>query len=213
MFKYCLLISLITCLYINASGQRYFEGTIDYQFTFESKQINNPEKILPQVLGEGSVLFFKEGNYKHEYKGGILEYTLYNRQDNKVYHKKRNNDTLYWVDCSKRHDGILDTQFTPRADRILAIQCDRMIIRFKDNSEVHYYNQDSIRIDPQWFESFKLNDQYLIDRRERSINLKSEQIYPQFTLIETAIAINRRSIPIEKFRLPQNVVLVEERNE
>src|SRR5690348_6056053 len=97
LFVVVITIWSLTCI---SQSKSYFEGTITYQFTFKADKIPNPNDALTPYLGKGSTLFFKEGNYRHEYDGGLFEYDIYNKQDNKLYLKKRNNDTLYWTDCS-----------------------------------------------------------------------------------------------------------------
>ncbi|HET9826284.1 MAG TPA: hypothetical protein VFP87_13180 [Chitinophagaceae bacterium] len=205
-----LAIMSVCSLATLSQTKTYFEGTITYKFSFEAKEIPDPGKSLTPYFGEGSTLFFKEGNYRHEYHGGLIEYDVYNKKDNKMYLKKRNNDTLYWRDCSLREDSIKNLLFDPKADTVMGITCDRLLIQYRGNSEIHYYNSDSIRINPIWFENFKLNDEYLIDRKEKSIFLKSVTLFDHFTLIETAIKINSEPISIDKFKLPVNAILAAE---
>ncbi len=207
--KYFLLVIIMLAGLIG-EGQRYFEGEINYKFDFKSDKIKEPGKLLIPVIGVGSILYFKEGNYRHEFEGGTMEFDIYNREENKMYQKKRNNDTIYWTDCSKANNNILDSVFSPKTDTVLGIICDRFAIQYKEASEVHYYNSDSIYINPEWFKNFKLNDEYFIDLREKSIYLKNEYSLGYFKLIETATKIIRQIIDIEKFRIPKNSILIQQ---
>jgi hypothetical protein len=205
-----LTLVMIINLYTFGQAQKYFEGKIIYKFSFKADKVPFPDKLLNTVFGYGSTLYFKEGNYRHEYEGGLLEFDLYIKADNKFYQKKRNNDTIFWSDCSIAKDKIQNLLFSSKGDTILGVICDRLLIQYKDNSEIHYYNSDSIRINPAWFENFKLNDEYLIDRKEKSIYLKNEQSFANFILIESATKISAEAIDVEKFKLPANLILIQQ---
>ena len=209
MIKNCFLLLIISLSGLVAKGQHYFEGKIRYKFDFASPLIKEPGTMLEPLMGRGSTLYFKEGNYRHEYEGGILEFDMYIQKENKFYQKKRNNDTVYWKDCSVADNRILDSSFLAKTDTVLGIVCDRFEIKYKEGSEVHYFNSDSVHINPKWFKNYKLNDEYLIDLREQSIYLKSEQNFEYFKIIETATQINRQTISFDKFRISENVILTE----
>ena len=206
IFAFTLFIT-IGCV---GQSQKFFEGEIIYKFDFKSDRVKDPSKLLTPIIGVGSTLYFKEGNYRHDYEGGIMEFDIYNREDNKMYEKKRNNDTIYWSDCGIVSNNILDTLFKSKTDTVMGIICDQFAVRYKKGSEVHYYNSDSIRINSEWFKDFKLNDEYLIDLKEKSIYLKSKNFFDFFELIETATKISRQTIDIEKFKIPKNSILVQE---
>ena len=208
MAKKIFFWSIFILTSLTAISQSYFEGEITYKFTFKSEQLKDPNILLTPIFGNGSTLYFKEGNYRHEYESGTMEFDLYNKSDNKMYQKKRNNDTIYWVDCGNGANTIQDTLFYSKTDTILGIICDRLTLQYKEESEIHYYNSDSICINPDWFKNYKLNDEYLIDRKEKSIYLKSEHLFKYFTLIETATKISREKIDIEKFKIPKNSILL-----
>lgn len=205
-----LIIALLLNCNLNTYSQsnKFFEGTISYRYSFKDAKIPNPEKVLTPYIGLGSTLYFKEGNYRHEYDGGMLEYDLYNRTDNKFYFKKRNSDTLFYNDCSVRGDSILNFVYTPKADTVMNIVCDRLAIEYRDKTEIHYYNSDSISIDPEWFKNFKMDDEYLIDKKEKSIFLKSENDLEYFTVISAAEKVSVSRVDMNKFTIPSNVILV-----
>lgn len=201
------ILIIVSGLTAAGQGQKYFEGEITYQFTFKADRVPDAAKLLSPYLGEGSILYFKEGNYRHEFIGGLLEFDLYNKEANKIYLKKRNNDTIFWTDCGLRGDTIQKFSYSPKTDTIIGIVCDRLVIQYKGKSETHFYNSDSARINPAWFENFKLNDEYLVDKKEQSIYLKGEHSFERFTLIETATKLSAENVNDEKFKLPANAIL------
>ena len=202
---------LFTCNLKGISqSNKYFEGTISYRYSFKDTKIPNAEKVLTPYIGQGSILYFKEGNYRHEYDGSLLEYDLYNTNDNKFYYKKRNNDTLFYTDCSTRGDSILNFVYTPKAETVMNITCDRLVIEYKGKTETHFYNSDLISINPEWFKNFLRDDEYLIDKKEKSIFLKSENTFEYFTVMSTAEKINVIKLDLNKFQIPSTAILMKD---
>jgi len=208
LLVFCVLATY-TC---GAQNKSYFEGQIFYKFEVASKI---PRKVdtsrLMKIIGTGMTLFFKEGNYFHQYAGGIFEFDLYRKADNKVYLKKRNNDTIYWHDCGLEGKKAERFLFTEKKANVLGIDCDELIIQYNDKTETHLYNADSISTNPEWFKRFTLNDEHLIDEKEKSIYLKNKIESLYFTTIETAIKITREHIDDKIFVLPPGAILVQDK--
>jgi len=198
-----LLVSVVT------NAQNYFEGKIVYEHKFKAKVSNINLQVLKNYLGNGSTLLFKQGNYYHKYNGGQYEFDLYIRTDNKAYLKKRNNDTIFWSDCTRPGDEILDFKFIPKKEKILGITCNQLVIKYKGRSEVHYYNSDSVLTNPEWFKDFERNGQNRIDEKEKSIFLKNESEFEKFIMISSAIKISREPIDEKIFTIPASAILVE----
>ncbi|HTH54770.1 MAG TPA: hypothetical protein VL728_01910 [Cyclobacteriaceae bacterium] len=202
------LIMIAPCL---CQAQNYFEGKIIYQYEIKTKASNIDIKKLKDVLGSGSTLFFKEGNYYFLHVHGAYEYEFYNQRENKFYSKKRNNDTIYWRDCSKPGKAITDLEFTPKKEKVSEILCDQLKIRYKGYVDIHYFNADTILLNPFWFTDFKLNGENVINEKEKAIYLKKESEYARFTLISTAVKINREVVADKMFVLPTGAILVEKK--
>jgi hypothetical protein len=206
------VILLFAFIPLSLFGQRYFEGSIHYVYTVKvkSKKINSER--MQQALGNGSVLIFKDGNFRHNYDGGAFEFDLYTKADNRLYMKKRSNDTIYWYDCSKGGGkSIKNLKVSAQKKNLLGTLCDQLSIQYSDHSVVEYYNADSILIDPQWFVEFKRNDQYKVDAIERSIFLRSEINYPVVNVISEAIKVQRKTVSINVFEIPGGAILVEKK--
>ncbi|MEO8854525.1 MAG: hypothetical protein ABI359_12150 [Ginsengibacter sp.] len=210
MNKISIVIGGFLLMTLNSIGQsqKNFEGEIIYQFDFISKMPKVDSKMIKNIVGSGSTLSFKQGNYRHDYDGGIVEFDIYNKEDNKAYFKKRNNDTIYWSDCSLPGNKIKNFKFASKKETILGIDCDQLIIEYEKKSEIHYYNSDSIITNPAWFKNFKTNGENLIDEKEKSIFLKSESDFDGFTMISIADKISRHKIDEKIFKIPANSILV-----
>jgi hypothetical protein len=187
--------------------QKYFEGKIYYRHSFKPKLVNSNINMPKRLFGSGSKLSFKEGNYRHDYRGGIFEFDIYNKTDNKLYLKKRDNETIYWIDCSLAGKKIKNSKIFPKTENVMGIDCDQIIIEYEKEVSVQYYNSDFIAIDPLWFNDFKLNGQNLIDEKVKSIFLKAENEFSDFFMIATATKINRRKIDERIFKISANSIL------
>jgi len=201
---------LVVVLHCTVNSQNYFEGRIAYTLEFKLKNPNLNPDMLKAYLGSGLTLLFKEGNYFNRFDGGIYEFQMYNKEDNRSYMKKRDSDTIYWSDCSLPGDKIQELKITGKKATVLGIECDQILVRYKEKSEVHYYNADSTPINPAWFKRFRKDEQYLVDEKEKSIDLKSDIEYDQFTVIQTAIKMTREPVDDKIFKLPANAILVKQ---
>jgi hypothetical protein len=204
------IFALLLMLLCNAQGQKanYFEGIVKYQFNLISKTSELDSTTLKQFFGTGSTLAFKQGNYYHSYDGGVLEFDFYKKSDNKMYFKKRGNDTIFWVNCGVQGDKISKFEFTAKKKKVMGIGCDELIIHYPDKIVSHYYNENSMGINPAWFKNYTMDGENLIEEKERAIYLKSKVEYGAFTVIETAIKVSRKKVSDNIFELPVNAILM-----
>jgi len=191
------------------SETNYFEGWIKYKNDIVLKNRNIDSLKLKEFVGDGSTLYFKEGNYLHTYEGGPMMKDLYKKEDNKAYFKLNNSDTTFWVDCKKPGDEILKISFTPKKEKILGIDCDELVIYYKDKISTDYYNDDKFGINPDWFKNFIMDGQDQIDQKEKAICLKHKTEYSGFIIIETAISYSKEKIKEEIFKISPKEILVE----
>jgi hypothetical protein len=187
----------------------YFEGKIHYEYEVKSKSRRVNLAKLQQIVGKGSTLLFKEGNFRHDYDGGMTEFDMYRRSDNRYYIKKWNNDTIHWYDCSKGGKSIIDLKVITQKKKVLGMQCDELTVKYSDLTRVEYYNSDSISVDPEWFSEFKRDDQHKIDAIQKSIFLRSESDFPLFTIISHASRIERQTVRQDAFEIPRNSILMQ----
>jgi hypothetical protein len=203
-----LLLAFVTTF---AFGQNYFEGKVQYKYNVKTKSKKVDLARVRKALGNGSTLSFKEGNFRHDYDGGVVEFDMYRKSDNRQYMKKRGNDTIYWRDCSSGGATIKEMKPIAKKKKILRIKCNRVSIKYSEYSKVEYYNSDSLSIDPDWFTAFKRDDQYRVDALERSIYLRSETAYPLITFISQATKVQHQAVMMDVFEIPGNAVLVQQK--
>jgi hypothetical protein len=207
--NYILAILMIAISCTNAQTKKYFEGKITYKFSLVSKNEKIDTNYLKNIFGNGSTLIFKQGNYYHKFEGGLMEFDIYKKEDNKYYLKKRGNDTLFWYDCGSAGDKIEKFLFSAKKENILGVTCDELIIQYNDKTESHYYNPDSISINPDWFKRFTLDGENIIDEKEKSIYLKRKVENSYFLLTETATKVRRERIDDKIFEISPTAILSE----
>lgn len=190
--------------------QGYFEGRIWYMNEVSTKSSRIDMKKLQNLVGRGSILTFKSGNFRHDYDGGEIEFDLYRQAENRFYVKERGNDTIFWYDCSRGGKQIKDIKRVPATEtKVLNIICEQLNVIYPNYSKVEYYNSDSISVNPEWFAEFKRDDQYKIDAIEKSIFLRSHLDYPAFSIVSTATAIEREPVGNDSFQIPESAILVQ----
>jgi hypothetical protein len=130
------ILILFVSASFSASAQVYFEGSIQYAYEFKIKSRKVDPTRLVKLLGNGSTLLFKDGNFRHNHDGGDMEFNIYNRRENKMYEKKRDNDTIYWYDCSAGGKPIKELKRSTEKKVILGISCNQLIIRYAEYKKV-----------------------------------------------------------------------------
>jgi hypothetical protein len=205
--KSFVILILLALASWSAAAQKYFEGKIQYTLQITPKSRNIDLKRLKQLIGNGSTLLFNDGNFRHDHDGGDTEFTIYNRRDNKLYEKKRGNDTIYWYDCGASRKPIKELKQSALKKTVLGIECSELIVQYPDYKKSEYYNSDSIKLDPQWFAQYKRDDQYKIDAIEKSISLRSDYNFLAMTIISEAKSISWEKIDLKVFEIPSNAIL------
>ncbi|RAV97710.1 hypothetical protein [Pseudochryseolinea flava] len=189
-------------------GQVFFEGKILYTFEVKSKSLDVDVNDLQTTVGNGSTLYFKDGNLRRDYDGSSTEFEMYRSKENRLYVKKRTNDTIFWYDCSLEGiESIKDLQISKQKEKVLGVSCHKLKIRYTDYYTTEYYNSDSIVIDPLWFANFKRDDHYKIAAIEKSLFLRSDTEFPMFTVVIRATRVDHVTLSDDVFKIPSNAIV------
>lgn len=192
---------------LSARAQGYFEGEIEYRYQFQLKSPSVDSTRFRALFGYGSTMVFKDGNFRHDYDGGAAEFNIYNRRDNRLYERRRGNDTIYWYDCSTGGNRAQEIKLSSDQKTVLGISCNGLIVQYPKYRKTEYYNSDSIKVDASWFSKYKRDDQDKVDAIEKSISLRIEYDFPKYLVISEATRINRQSIDLKVFEIPANAIL------
>ena len=205
------LLVILSLAFQNAPSEpNYFEGWIKYKHDIVLKNRNLDSLALKEFVGEGSTLFFKEGNYLHKFEGGFFIQACYRKDDNKQFFKKDMSDTSYWVDCGKAGDAILRLSLIPNKEKIIGVDCDELSIYYEDKIIKDYYNSELFGINPDWFKNYKLDGQNQIDEKEKAVCLMRKTEYADFIVIERAVSFSKEKVDEKIFKQSPNEILVQQ---
>ena len=207
------LVLIIACSSISKKNNPiYFEGKIEYKTSFISKVDNLDTSILHKLLGYTSTFYIKEGNYKQIYDMADLLEETHLKDDNKVFMKKNNTDTLFWYDCSKAGGKILKYEINQNKEMVLGIECNELITYYDNNKiESFYYNSDTLKVNPEWYKNFNYLNKNFTTEKMGSLFLKCKIEYPQCIAIITASSIYPQKLDNQFFQIPNNSILIEQR--
>jgi hypothetical protein len=212
-----LLIIVLFCLNTSchteysARPKKYFEGKVVYQVFIQPKQPGIDTATLRSLVGHSSVFYFKEGNYKQLYDTWGMKEELYLKAENRSYFKLEGNDTLYWRSMAEAPKKITSSEINRKKGTVLNIICDELVVNYPDETRRFYYNSDTLSIDPVWLGKYAFSDKNFTSEKMRSLFLKCELDYPEFTVSITAVSIEPGKLDDAMFRLPPNAVLKEKK--
>lgn len=205
-------LSLILILNFSAFSQKYFEGMVEYETSFQSFNSGVPENELKVRFGSKVRFFQKNGDYIREYiddAGYSLRKYIYRNDSNFLYELDIfNPDTIYYSSASEK---LFDNyQITKGAnDTILNCICTSNVITsgFFDkaiNDSMHfkseYYFCNQMPVNPDYFKNIYL--WYDVIKNQKSIALKfTEEIVGFFKITYTAIKIDYTPLVNETFEI------------
>lgn len=126
--------------------QPYFEGTLTYHVSVQSKFDNLSERDAEKVLATGGTqtVDCKNGNYR-QVNPYVEQITI--AKDKKTYVKFPKLDTLYYVDFSTDTSGLLGIQKTDSVFMVAGYSCKAITVRTANYTHRYYYT-DKLRNNP-----------------------------------------------------------------
>jgi hypothetical protein len=206
-----LVVLLFACNLTPAkSDYPYFEGKISYEYDFIIRDTTRKTQFFKTLYPTKSVLTFKDGNSIEEYEGGESIYDLYIVNQNKLYTRRNQSDTLYWFDCGNPGEEILSMKVHSNNENILGIKCDELSITYKNKTVTYWYNQDTLKINPDWFKRLTYTNRNITSKKLGAVCLKVKVEYPDYILMQTVNSISTEKINSNIFTVPANAVLVKD---
>ena len=169
---------LINIILTPCFGQQ-FEGKLTYQNSYKSKSETSSE-YLSQFFGNTHTYQIKNGNYKLESDGKLLQWQIYIMQENKLFTKLAAGEKLAIKDLSKEFDVVKNVKVNRQSAVILNHTCDEFIVRCK-NSTQKYYIDSSLNVNPEVFKTSTFNHRFSF--------LSKNQIFPLKMIIEDETSI------------------------
>jgi hypothetical protein len=200
--KRILLFVLITFSTSTVFGQT-FEGKITYANTFKSQNPQMTDQQLQSMMGETQEYFIKNGDYKNETNGTLMQWQLYVNSENKLFTKMTNSEIVFWNDGLVNSDSILNVKLNKNVINILGYDCDELIFTCESGIQKYYFNS-ALKVNVSLFENHKLGNWYEYLKESKSLPLKIIMINSQFILESIATEVKEMTINENELKLPEN---------
>ena len=129
---------------------QFFEGKVIYRTQVTSKIPGLSDSALGVLVGNEETYFIKSGFYQSITNGEGFSMQQYDHRTNRLYFKKPDVDTLYWLDAGKSQDKVISYETREDAEVILGKRCDALVVQTAAGSTIFYYSQ-RYRVDAATF--------------------------------------------------------------
>ena len=130
---------------------QYFEGKVIYRNVVTSKTPGLSDSALTALIGNEETYFIKGGFYESLTNGAGFSMQLYDHRNNRMYFKKPEVDTLYWLDAGKSSEAPVSFETREDAETVLGKRCDALVVQTESGTTVFYYSQ-RYKIDAAMFQ-------------------------------------------------------------
>lgn len=219
------LFSLLTFLFaltINSYSQDYFEGEINYTTAYTSLNPSIPTDFLETELGTSFTAYIKEDRYvmlNHATgEKGWAKVTI--RLDQGYsYTETEKSDTIVKSKFGNDNNELLKfKRNTDDKKEVLGTLCESVTISYKPINTKTYFHKfnGTYYFDPQYKLNVELYKNYtdgywnLFVEESGAISIRNEtEYFPLFKVIQEAISIEKKEIPLHIFEPNPSKVIVE----
>lgn len=135
------VIVLLFCLTGSFARAQYFEGKVIYRNVVTSKTPGLSDSALAALVGNEETYYIKGGFYESLTNGAGFSMQLYDHRNNRVYFKKPDVDTLYWLDAGKSSEKPISYETREEAETVLGKRCDALVVQTETGTTVFYYSR------------------------------------------------------------------------
>jgi len=197
-----MLLLFLTTLTFAAKSQN-FEGKMVFRITVKSKIPGLPDERLSNMIGSSQDYYIRGGKYKSFSNGQMIAMQIYDPTTNKLYNKRPNSDTLYWMDAGKNDDEVVGFEIKKNAGTVLGNPCDALILTTKKGTTIYYYN-NKYRFDKAKYAAHKFGNWSFLADKAGALPLKTVMESQQFRMEMTATEITPMPLTDAMFALPPN---------
>ena len=199
------IITLLVIIFSIATifGQN-FEGKVTYSNTYKSHNKMMTDQQWQTIMGKQQVYSIKNGNYKSETNGTLMQWQLYVNTENKIYSKMANSETALWNDCFINPDSILSIKLNKNVTKVLGYACDELILTCKSGIQKYYFNT-SLKVNTSLFKNHNFGNWYAFLKGSNSLALKMIISNSQFTLETIATEVKEMKINDSELQLEKGI--------
>lgn len=198
--------------------QKYFEGMVEYQTSFQSSNPALPESNLKERFGVKVRFYYKNGNYIREYldeAGYSLRKFIFRVDKNLVYEINIfNPDTVLFYDAGEKLYSNYQIN-KGETDTILNCICPSSVITYSFYEKMlsdtlciksEYFFCNQLPVNPDHYKKYYL--WYDVIKDQKSVALKfSEETVNYFKITYEAGKIDHKELPVDFFDIDKRLVL------
>ena len=200
---------ILTLSLILATGLAYcqsFEGEMIYKNSFTSKIPALTNERLVALIGNKQEYFIKGGEYKSLTNGGMITMQLYDKQSNRIYNKRPNSDTLYWLDASVNTDNVTGYEIKKNAETVLGYPCDALILTTRSGTTTLYYS-DKFKLDSSAYKKHQYGNWAFFTEKCGALPLKMIIENAQFRMESVVTEIKPMKLEASFFKIGAGVAV------
>jgi hypothetical protein len=177
-----------------------FMGILEMEI--ENKFITKINNSSPPISPTKGIYIYKDGSFKQTFSDGFLEYSIYKSGTEYCYSKFRNNDTLFAerITYVRPYDRNFEIITKNNSDTILGLVCNKIILKFDNQVKTFIYN-DTIKIDPHLFKSYKNENRDVFSKISESIPLIFKLETKEFVMTSRITSWRKEYISDNEFEI------------
>lgn len=187
-----LYIFLFSVILLNASciqKQQYFNGQIEYKYTYEGDSINIDS--LTRLKPHKSIFLFDNNNYQSKFIGQDSFTYYYNGTLNKCITETNSNKDYACEDYGIPTDSIISFKTYDTDEKVLGFQCKIIEFQAKRFWNKYFVSTDLIIAPGTYNKHVSYNWKYCNEKTGGGLILKSEHRFKNYTMKGVITAINQ----------------------
>ena len=201
-----LILTLSLTLTAGMAYCQNFEGEMILKNSFTSKIPALTNERLEALIGTKQEYFIKDGDYKSLTNGGMITMQLYDKQSNRIYNKRPNSDTLYWLDASVNADEVTGYEIKKNAETVLGYPCDALILTTKTGTTTLYYS-NKFKLDSLDYKKHQYGNWAFFTAKSGALPLKMIIENAQFRVESVATEIKPMKLETSFFKVGDHVTV------
>ena len=192
-----LLLTIFAITVFPAKAKNSFNGFIEYKIDVRTLNEALTDERLRQMYGTAETVYYGNGSYKIDSKGGDGEWEIYRSDDNKQYLKMRGNPKIQTFDATDE-DRVLKRLSSENSDcEILGRKTKLIEIFYVDGSISKYWYDPKIYIDAEPYKNLKFAFLNKYWELAQAPYLKHERVTNNSVITYTATNIRETQVPQE----------------
>jgi len=200
------LLSLVLIFIFSCSKKEdTFCGKIIYDYDIKTDKSYVDIDYLKKQYDKSSIFYYNSGSFFQTHEESILDFDYLDTENEDYYIKYAQNDTIYIYDATKNENFTLKSKsYETEKLKILDYECKTLIVNAHMKNEnidysMKFYYSNETKIKGETFKNINHAFTNLIYGETNSIPLKFEMIYPDFTVICSAVKLEKmKTLNIKK---------------